>query len=126
MLTGATQRPSLWPCLVRLFVLHQADKRPTYGGRLKKQLSLLGYHISPGSLYPLLHQLEQTGLVRSWVKIYKGRARRLYELTAAGRSELQRLQAELAAAAAELLPPPQPSLTGKNAQEDSADSPGPA
>lgn len=97
---------TLWPCVAKLFILHQVAQRPSYGGRLKKQLAQLGYNISPGSLYPLLHQLEQSGLVRSWVKVYKGRVRRHYEITPAGHQHLQRLRAELATVAAELLAPP--------------------
>lgn len=92
--------------MAKVFILNQVARRPSYGGRLKKQLAQLGYNISPGSLYPLLHQLERSGLVRSWIKIYKGRVRRHYEITPRSRQQLQRLLAELAIVAAELLTPP--------------------
>lgn len=42
-----------------------------------------------GLLYPLLHRLEGAGLVASrWGQAERGRKRRYYELTDAGRAEL--------------------------------------
>ncbi len=96
---------SIWNGLLQLYILHQAERGPTYGGRLKKQLALHGYNISPGSLYPLLHNLERSGLLRGWIKVYKGRARRHYIITEQGRLRLQELRAGLKAVVAELLPP---------------------
>lgn len=105
MIARMSPQPSIWHGLLQLYILHQAEKRPTYGGKLKKQLALHGYYISPGSLYPLLHNLERSGLLRGWIKVYKGRARKHYEITEPGRARLQQLRAELTAAVAELLPP---------------------
>jgi PadR family transcriptional regulator PadR len=67
---------SFWQGMLKFFVLHQAAQSPVYGGKLKKQLQDWDYDISPGSLYPLLHALEKAQLLKSRVKIFKGRARK--------------------------------------------------
>lgn len=47
---------------------------------------------SDGMLYPLLHRLEDAGLVRShWRKADTGRRRKYYHITPGGEEELQRL-----------------------------------
>jgi PadR family transcriptional regulator PadR len=87
---------SFWQGILKFFVLHQAAQSPVYGGKLKKQLQDLDYDISPGSLYPLLHALEKAQLLKSRVKIFRGRARKYYDITDQGRAVLAELQEELA------------------------------
>jgi len=66
----------------------------TYGYRIIKQMKTLsGGHLewSFGMLYPVLHRLEKDGFVASkWKSSEKGRFRKYYRLTAAGRQELDR------------------------------------
>ena len=46
--------------------------------------------VQEGSLYPALHRLEESGLVKArWVVTAKKRRARVYEITAAGRRHLQ-------------------------------------
>jgi PadR family transcriptional regulator PadR len=89
-------RQSFWQGLTKLVVLHQASRGPVYGGRLSKFLREQGYHISPGSLYPLLHRLEKAGLLQSRLRVYKGRARKYYEITPRGHSCLEEVRREVA------------------------------
>jgi PadR family transcriptional regulator, regulatory protein PadR len=103
---------SFWQGLVRFFILHQAGHSPVYGIRLKKQLHEWGYDLSPGSLYPMLHALEKALLLHSRVKIFKGRARKYYEITAQGRTVLAALQEELAEIMGKMLPASLPPCTG--------------
>lgn len=42
------------------------------------------FDLPTGTLYPALHRLERTGLVRSSWSVEGGRRRRTYQLTAAG------------------------------------------
>jgi PadR family transcriptional regulator PadR len=43
-----------------------------------------------GSLYPALHRMEETGWIRAeWITKDSGRRARLYELTAAGKKQLE-------------------------------------
>jgi PadR family transcriptional regulator len=96
---------SFWQGILKFFVLHQAAQSPVYGGRLKKQLQDWDYDISPGSLYPLLHALEKALLLKSRVKIFKGRARKYYDITDQGHVVLAAVQGELAAVLAKMLSP---------------------
>ncbi len=81
--------------MVKLVVLHQASVSPIYGNKLSKYLSGQGYEISPGSLYPLLLSLERADLLQSRLKVYKGRARKYYEITVCGKSCLDELRQQL-------------------------------
>lgn len=84
-----------WQGLVRLYILQEARRGPIYGVRLKKLLAQHGYAISSGSLYPILHQLEAGGALRSRIRVFRGRARKYYELTPLGLRVLQEIQAAL-------------------------------
>jgi PadR family transcriptional regulator, regulatory protein PadR len=82
--------------MVKLFVLQQAGQGPVYGGALSKSLHTLGYEISPGSLYPLLHSLTQEKLLRCRIQMVRGRMRKYYQLTEGGRLCLAAVRKELA------------------------------
>ena len=81
--------------MLRLFVLQQAAGEPVYGGALAKALRRHGYEISPGSLYPLLHSLEEERLVRRRSRLVRGRERKYYELTPLGRACLDSVRSDL-------------------------------
>lgn len=62
-----------------------------YGYLIQKQVreaSGARVDLAAGTLYPLLHRLEDGGLVRSSWDDRTGRQRKWYELTAAGRKRL--------------------------------------
>jgi DNA-binding PadR family transcriptional regulator len=86
---------AFWQGMVKLIVLHQANLGPVYGGRLSKYFHGLGYEISPGSLYPMLHSLEKAKLLNCRIKVFKGRARKYYELTPKGQDCLAALRQEV-------------------------------
>ena len=94
---------TFWLGIVKLVVLHQASLGPIYGGRLSKYFRSLGYGISPGSLYPMLHSLEKANLLQSRIKIFKGRARKYYELTSEGRDCLEALRQEVSGIVREVI-----------------------
>jgi PadR family transcriptional regulator, regulatory protein PadR len=100
---------SFWQGILKFFVLHQAAQSPVYGGRLKKQLQDWEYDISPGSLYPMLHALEGAMLLKSRVKIFKGRARKYYDITDEGRALLGEVQEQLADVLTRMLAGAQPA-----------------
>jgi DNA-binding PadR family transcriptional regulator len=66
----------------------------TYGYRIIKQMKILSggdLEWSFGMLYPVLHRLEKDGFIKSkWKASEKGRLRKYYRLTDAGRRELER------------------------------------
>jgi len=94
---------AFWQGMAKLVALHQASLGPIYGGRLRKYFRSLGYEISPGSLYPMLHSLEKANLLQCRIKIFKGRARKYYELTSEGRDCLEALRQEVSGIVREVI-----------------------
>jgi PadR family transcriptional regulator, regulatory protein PadR len=80
---------------IRLHVLHHASHEPVFGVWLIEELREHGYRVGPGTLYPLLHGLEQVGYLRSKDVLVSGRHRRVYEISAAGRRALGRAKVKL-------------------------------
>lgn len=75
--------------LVRLHVLHHASREPIFGQGIMDELAHHGYRLSPGTLYPILHGLEQGGHLKSSVERAGRSSRRTYVATAAGRKALR-------------------------------------
>jgi PadR family transcriptional regulator PadR len=78
----------LYSGLIRLHVLHHAVKEPIFGLGMIEELQRHGYHISPGSLYPLLQGLEKKGYLRSTEQRNGKSLRRVYRATALGKKAL--------------------------------------
>ncbi len=74
---------------VKAHILYHAGQGPVYGLWLIDELAHHGYKMSPGTLYPMLHDLEQEGLLASEKQVISGKARKVYRLTEAGREALQ-------------------------------------
>jgi PadR family transcriptional regulator len=74
--------------LVRLHILHHACEGPIFGLGMIEELARHGYKLSPGTLYPILHNLEQKGYLRSSVERDGRQSRRIYRATAKGRKAL--------------------------------------
>jgi PadR family transcriptional regulator len=79
---------SLYTGLIRLHILHHAAEGPIYGQAMIDELGRHGYRLSPGTLYPVLHGLEEQGYLRSALQVSDGRSRRVYRATPHGRREL--------------------------------------
>ena len=84
---GADHR-DLYAGLIRLHVLHHACKETIYGFAMIEELRRHGYEISAGTLYPILHGLEQKGLLTSTKQRAGGTERRTYRATKSGRAAL--------------------------------------
>jgi len=80
---------------VELHVLHHAAEQPVFGLWLIEELEEHGYKISPGTLYPVLHAMEETGLLKSRDVLSNGKIRKYYSITAKGRRHLQRGKRQL-------------------------------
>lgn len=89
---------------VRLHVLHHAAVRPVSGAWMAEELGRHGYRISPGTLYPLLHDLERAGLLASEERLEYGRVLRYYRPTDEGLRALADVRSALVELARELLP----------------------
>src|SRR5215472_17441502 len=79
---------------VRLAILSLLSESPRHGYDLMKELesrSGATYKVSAGTMYPTLQQLEDEGLIVSEQK----EGRRTYQITDAGRAELERERAKV-------------------------------
>ncbi len=74
----------LYAGLIRLHVLHHAVKEPIYGLAMIEELARHGYKVSAGTLYPILHGLEEKGYLASIEERTGSTARRIYRATPAG------------------------------------------
>ena len=81
--------------LIRIHVLLHARHEPIFGLGMMEELRHHGYHIGPGTLYPLLHGMERSGLLKSTSDGSGRRARRFYRITAAGRSALEKAKVKV-------------------------------
>lgn len=73
---------------IKIHILHHAAQEPVYGAALIDELARHGYEISPGTLYPILHNLEQEGLLICDKRVIAGRQRKYYTATGKGRAAL--------------------------------------
>jgi DNA-binding PadR family transcriptional regulator len=71
---------------------------------MRDELAEHGHRISPGTLYPVLHRMQDAGLLISRQQVVHGRVRRLYRATDAGREELTACRRVLAELDREILP----------------------
>lgn len=69
---------------IRIHILYHASKEAIYGVWMMKELKSHGYHISPGTLYPILHSMEKEGLLKSQSHNVKGKIRKYYSITPSG------------------------------------------
>ncbi|MDY6930643.1 MAG: PadR family transcriptional regulator [Halobacteriota archaeon] len=87
---------------VRIHILYHASKEEIFGAEIKEELKRHGYDISPGTLYPILHSLEDDGYLESRSVNVGGKLRRYYKITESGtiildeaRSKIQELVDEV-------------------------------
>ena len=80
-----------------LLIMKLLEKEDMYGYQMIEELRRRSDHtfdLKAGTLYPLLHTLEQKGFIEAWEEEAAGRPRRYYRLTEKGRGQLQRKEAE--------------------------------
>jgi PadR family transcriptional regulator, regulatory protein PadR len=88
----------------RLHILHHAAEGQIYGVGMMEELGRHGYRLGPGTLYPLLHRLEQDGLLRSDSEVVSGKMRKYYSITRRGRTVLDQILPKLEELVREVLP----------------------
>ncbi|HSU68282.1 MAG TPA: PadR family transcriptional regulator [Tepidisphaeraceae bacterium] len=85
----------LYSGLIRLHVLYHTSVGLTFGLGMIRELRHHGYHVGPGTLYPILHRMEEKGYLRSKKELVQGKVRRVYAITALGRRELLQATAKV-------------------------------
>jgi DNA-binding PadR family transcriptional regulator len=93
---------------VRVHVLHHAADEPFFGSWMMEELGSHGYDVGPGTLYPILHRMEEDGYLVSEERTEGGRVRRYYAATDLGREALAEARAKAAELTREVAPPGAP------------------
>ena len=77
---------------LELMVLSVVAQESVYGYLIQKKLNLASdgkVKLPAGTLYPLLHRLESSKLIKSRWDVTTGRKRKWYNVTARGKKRLQ-------------------------------------
>ena len=74
---------------MQIHILHHAKEEPIYGTWMMEELHHHGYDISPGTLYPLLHSMEKSGLLLMEERNVEGKIRKYYRSTPLGEEVLR-------------------------------------
>ena len=93
-ITGELRKREVLP----LLVLHFMHKGPSYGNQLMERISAVTagvLSVNPNTMYPLLRQLEERGLIEGRWEHPERRSRRYYSLTDEGETEYGRLVSEV-------------------------------
>lgn len=88
---------------IRLHILYHADKEAISGMELMEELRHHGYEVGPGTMYPMLHQMLEAGLLTSTEKVVAGKRRKNLKITPAGRRLLRNARTKLRELASEVL-----------------------
>jgi PadR family transcriptional regulator PadR len=94
---------SLFLGFIKLHILYHAGQGPVYGLWLIQELARHGYKLSPGTLYPTLHSLEEQGYLASEKQVVAGKVRRYYRLTPQGAAALVEARQKVAELAGEIM-----------------------
>jgi DNA-binding PadR family transcriptional regulator len=97
---------------VRLHVLYHAVKEPIFGVEMMEELARHGYDVGAGTLYPILHQLEEAGYLTSHAEVVGGKLRKYYRATADGATALAAAKEKLRTLVSEILHDRPPAPTG--------------
>lgn len=92
--TGELRKREVLP----LLVLHFINDTPSYGNQLMERISAMTagvLSVNPNTMYPLLRQLEERGLIEGRWEHPERRSRRYYSITPGGREEYGRLVREV-------------------------------
>jgi len=85
----------LFKGLIRLHILYHATKENLYGLWIIEELRRHGYNLSPGTLYPILHKMEEKGYLESEKELVRGKIRRVYRTTPNGEDLLKEAKAKV-------------------------------
>jgi PadR family transcriptional regulator PadR len=88
---------------VKTHILYHASRGPICGVEILEELARHGYRLSPGTLYPTLHRLEQDGYLSAHKRVVDGKVRRYYTITQPGQEILDEAKQRIAELVNEVL-----------------------
>jgi DNA-binding PadR family transcriptional regulator len=88
---------------IKIHILHHAAEDGVYGLAIMEELRRHGYEVSPGTLYPVLHGLEEARYLRRADRVVGGKVRKYYAITPQGRKALAVAQEKIGELVREVL-----------------------
>jgi DNA-binding PadR family transcriptional regulator len=79
---------------IRIHILHHAAQEPFFGLWMIEELQEHGYEVSAGTLYPILHTMEENDLLAVEKRVVEGKVRKYYSLTDKGHKVLKEVKAK--------------------------------
>jgi PadR family transcriptional regulator len=89
--------------LIKIHILHHAAEEAVYGLALITELGRHGYELSPGKMYPVLHELQRAGYLRRIARVVNGKVRKYYAITGQGVAALAEARTKIGELVGELL-----------------------
>jgi DNA-binding PadR family transcriptional regulator len=80
---------------IKIHILHHASEEEIYGTAILEELRRHGYDLSPGTLYPTLHNLEVQGYLSKEERIVGGKIRKYYRITEKGLEILNEIKPKI-------------------------------
>ncbi|NPV90627.1 MAG: PadR family transcriptional regulator [Firmicutes bacterium] len=87
---------------IRIHILYHASKEPIYGLEIIEELGRHGYKTSPGTIYPILHDLTEKGYLDCSPVNVEGKIRKYYSISESGRGVLQECRVKIRELAGEI------------------------
>jgi PadR family transcriptional regulator, regulatory protein PadR len=100
---------------VKVHVLYHASQGAVYGVGITEELEKHGYRLSPGTLYPLLHNLEAGNMLVREERIVGGKVRKYYYITPLGQQALDEARRKLTDLVDEVMGPDNGRKSGSKA-----------
>jgi PadR family transcriptional regulator PadR len=91
----AERERGVYAGFIRLHILHHAAEGEIFGLGIIEELRRHGYNLSPGTLYPILHRMEELGQLKALVRMARGHRRVTYRITNKGLKTLVEAKARL-------------------------------
>jgi PadR family transcriptional regulator PadR len=88
---------------IKIHILHHAAHAPVFGLALIRELARHGYEVSPGTVYPVLHELARAGYLAREDRVVHGKVRKYYRITPLGTQALEEVRVKIAELVAEVL-----------------------
>ncbi|SFE02030.1 Transcriptional regulator PadR-like family protein [Lentibacillus persicus] len=79
---------------IHIHILHHAKEEPIYGSWMLDELRSHGYEISAGTLYPILHGMQEDELLARKDVNVSGKVRKYYRITDKGDEVLNEARAK--------------------------------
>ncbi|WP_010529766.1 PadR family transcriptional regulator [Lentibacillus jeotgali] len=79
---------------IQIHILYHAKEEPIYGSWMLEELHEHGYEISAGTLYPILHGMQEDELLEKKDVNVNGKVRKYYRITDKGDEVLNEARAK--------------------------------